>query len=443
MGSRITHLVVEGVKRIKAVDVPLKPGMNEITGQNEQGKTSVLDSIWWAFAGKRNIQDDPINRQRDRALTRIELDDGMVVTRTYRRVPEDKRDEAADPYTTSVSVEIDGAKVDRPQEEVLNRMIGSIAFDPLEFIRLPPAEQFRLLRRWVPEVDFEGVKLANERDYAKRRDLNRDAKALDARIEAITLPEQMPVEVDEAQYITELEEAAKINEAFNTHVERVRIVELQRHAAHEHYLRASSSKAAAERMLKDAERELEEARFEAEEADEAAKKLGDKPPTRDTSDVRKSLEAARAANSATADLRRKATEKRDMSAEFATKVRESDVLTNTIDSRNAAVAKAVAEADLPVTGLSFDAEGNIFLNGLPFAQASGAIQLRTSIAIAAAMNPGLSVILVRDGSRLDDAAMDALRWFADTNDVQILIETVSRGKPNAILIEDGSVGGQP
>jgi DNA repair exonuclease SbcCD ATPase subunit len=441
MGRKITRLVVEGVKRVLAVDIEPAGNVIELTGQNEQGKTTILDSIWWAFEGKRHIQEDPINRGRKSALTRIELDDGMVVTRTYKR--KDPDDEGSELFTTSVRVEIDGVSQDRPQEDVLNRLIGPIAFDPLEFIRLPADQQFRMLRRFVPEIDFEGVKLSNERDYNKRRDINRDVKALEARVEAIRLPDVIADAKDEAGLLARLEAASKANEAVALHSERKTNLQRRVTAAETAKQRLREEKATAERKLKDLERDLEEAGFELEDAQEDFAKAGEPPTAVDTTSIRAEIAAARQHNEAVSEIHRKVSDHRELSRAAEIKTMESDALTKAIEDRKAAVAKAIADATLPVAGLTFDEEGQIFMNGLPFAQASGAVQLKTSIAIAAAMNPGLSVILVRDGSRLDDAAMDALRWFADANDVQIWIETVSKGKPNAILIEAGRIGDQP
>lgn len=51
---KINKLEIENVKRIKAVKIePTKDGLTIIGGKNNQGKTSVLDSIAWALGGER------------------------------------------------------------------------------------------------------------------------------------------------------------------------------------------------------------------------------------------------------------------------------------------------------------------------------------------------------------------------------------------------------
>lgn len=54
MSMKINKLEIENVKRIKAVKVePKANGLTVIGGNNNQGKTSVLDSIAWALGGER------------------------------------------------------------------------------------------------------------------------------------------------------------------------------------------------------------------------------------------------------------------------------------------------------------------------------------------------------------------------------------------------------
>ncbi len=54
MSMKINRLEIENVKRIKAVKLePARNGLTIIGGDNQQGKTSVLDSIAWALGGER------------------------------------------------------------------------------------------------------------------------------------------------------------------------------------------------------------------------------------------------------------------------------------------------------------------------------------------------------------------------------------------------------
>ena len=69
MSMKINKLEIENVKRIKAVKVePKANGLTVIGGNNNQGKTSVLDSIAWVLGGNRFR---PSNQRRFRDSTYI------------------------------------------------------------------------------------------------------------------------------------------------------------------------------------------------------------------------------------------------------------------------------------------------------------------------------------------------------------------------------------
>ena len=60
---KINSLQIENVKRVKAVTLePTPNGLTVIGGDNNQGKTSVLDTIAWALGGDRY---KPSNPERD------------------------------------------------------------------------------------------------------------------------------------------------------------------------------------------------------------------------------------------------------------------------------------------------------------------------------------------------------------------------------------------
>jgi len=98
----------------------------------------------------------------------------------------------------------------------------------------------------------------------------------------------------------------------------------------------------------------------------------------------------------------------------------------------------LAETPFPVEGLGFGDKGVIF-GGLPLSQASGAQQLRVSIAIGAALNPKLRVMLVRDASLLDDKSFALLGEEAKARQLQVFLEQVGHGSRVQVVIEDGHV----
>jgi hypothetical protein len=121
---------------------------------------------------------------------------------------------------------------------------------------------------------------------------------------------------------------------------------------------------------------------------------------------------------------------------------ESDVeaLSEQIESLDEKKGLALERAVFPIPDLSF-ADGDISYNGTLFDQLSSAEQVRISLAMAMAMNPQLRVILIKDGSLLDEISMGIIREMAQTRDYQVWVEVVGNRQDATLIIEDGAVVG--
>lgn len=419
---KIVQLQAENVKRLKAVEISPEGHIVEITGRNGQGKSSVLDAIWWALAGTTHIQAVPIRKGENEARIRLDLGEIKVV-RTFR-----KREDQT--FTTSIAVEsTDGARYPSPQR-MLDGLLGALSFDPLAFTRMDRKEQLHAMRRFVPGVDFEAIEAANKADFDRRTEVNRQVKALRAQAAGIAVPADAPAErIDDAALVAELEQAGD----HNALIERRRAgreaaaAEVKRLDAEAERLRGEI--AVLTDRLRDTEGTADQKRGQLANAETLPKPI-------DTAALRERIAAASRLNAAFDARNRRAGIERD--AESAEE--QSAVLTNAIADRKAAMQAAVAKAEMPVPGLSFGAD-EILLDGVPFDQASSAEQLRTSVAIAMAANPKLRVIRVQDGSLLDEEAMRILAEMAQAADYQVWIEVVQSGRSAAIVIEDGAVKG--
>ena len=162
------------------------------------------------------------------------------------------------------------------------------------------------------------------------------------------------------------------------------------------------------------------------------------PAPIELSSIRASLDAAKVTNAAADLYRRTKVQKAELAAEAARLDAESEALTKRMADRQKQKLNALASAKMPVEGLSF-CNGVVTYNGLPYDQASDAERLRVSVAIAMATNPKLRVILVRNGSLLDEKGIRMLADLAQEKDYQIWLERVdSTGKVGVVLV-DGEV----
>ena len=425
---KIIALQAENIKKLVAVEIKPDGNLVEITGKNGQGKTSVLDAIWWALGGTANIQGTPIRKGATEARIRLDLGE-VIVKRSF------KAKEGGE-FTSSLSVESkDGARFPSPQA-MLDGLLGSLSFDPLAFARADAKAQVETLRRLAPGVDFAALDAATKADYAKRTELNRRAKESRTLGEAIVVTLGTPAErVDEAALIAQLESAAKTNAELEKRKagreSAVQKVEQNRRLAKEAVERA---KADAERIVAEAQARADEMEREADDLQAKLDGAEPLPAPVNVTDLRGQIESAKATN-AGVDAREKRAEALKVAQDLEA---QAQALTKAMEDREAQKRAAIEAAKLPVPGLTFGEDG-VILNGVPFEQASDAEQLRASVAIAMALNPKLKVIRVRDGSLLDEDAMTLLKGMADERDYQVWVERVDGSGKVGFILEDGHV----
>ncbi|MCA9244455.1 MAG: AAA family ATPase [Phycisphaerales bacterium] len=427
---KIVSLQAENVKKLVAVEITPDGNMVAITGRNGAGKTSVLDAIWWALAGASHIQSAPIRNGAKSARIRLDLGE-IIVTRTFAKSADGEK------VTTSLVVEnADGARFPSPQK-MLDDLIGALTFDPLAFTRMSPKEQLATLRQFVSGVDFDQIETLNKIAYDSRRDINRELKRLIAQRDAIEVAEgDLREHIDEDALVRELEEAGE----HNAEIER-RKAKRDQVAAEAEQADTRASELDAEIMeLKEQIADLEHrARMQRDMATHARTRLAEAEALQepiDTAALSDRIKGAREVN-ALIDAQDRAIKARDaLEVQIAEKQTTVETLNAGMQERADAMAKAVSEAELPVAGIAFE-EDHVTFNGVPLEQASDAEQLRVSVAVAAAMNPKLRVIRIRDGSLLDSVGMQLLGELADEQNLQCWIEKVDESGKIGFVIEDG------
>ena len=434
---KIIELRAENIKRLVAVTIKPDGNMVEITGRNGAGKTSVLDSIWWALEGQKNIQAVPIRKGATTAKIKLDLGE-LKVTRTFNASKDPKTKELTGDFTTSIVVENEqGARFPSPQA-VIDGLLGALSFDPLAFTRMKPVEQLETLRRFVPDVDFDAIDSLNAGDFSKRTEINRQAKDLRARESGIVVPAKVPGEVDEAELVAELEAVGKQNAELETRKSRreAATAEMAAQVAQAAEYDARCAKLKAE--IAELNNEAVDLRTKATATEAKLSQAGPLPDPVDTAPVKLKIQEAGATNRAAREAKRLAEEKARLAKDAEALEKQAADLTAAMEKRKADKAAAIAQAKMPIEGIGFG-DGTVLMNGVPFEQASDAEQLRASIGIAAAMNPKLRVIRVRDGSLLDQDAMKMLAEFADLNDLQVWIERVDSSGRVGFVLEDGEV----
>lgn len=415
---KILSLTAENLKRIIAVQItPDGAPVVVIAGRNGQGKTSVLDSIWFALGGGPAIRNTvkPIREGEDHASVRLDLGD-IVVTRTWQGTAK----------STLVVENGEGARFPSPQA-LLDGLVGRLSFDPLAFAQQDERTQLASLLELV-ELPFDPDELDAKRRglYEQRTDVGRVGKQLAGQLAGIPKPAAgTPAEPVDVAALIEQHAGARA----------------MRHARDTALLRADGAAAAVERanaQLAEATAALERAkaaRNAAQVAHEAA--LAEVPAEDTVPDIDAIEQRLAAAESVNAAVRQAQERARAQGKLDETKA-DYDALTAAIENVDETKAAGVAAATMPIDGLAFDDTG-VTYRGVPFKQCSSAEQLRVSLAIAMATNPRIRVVRITDGSLLDSENMRLIEEMAAEKDYQVWIERVDETGKVGVVIEDGQV----
>lgn len=419
----ITSLTAENVKRLRAVTITPDGNVVTLCGRNEQGKSSVLDAIYYALAGKKAMPSKPVRRGATSAIVKLTLGD-LRITRTI----------APDGVTKVVVESAEGARYPTPQA-MLDAITGELAFDPLAFAEEAPKQQLEVLRRLVKlDVDVDALRVANERDYTLRTDFNRRARSFEERVKTASEGVDWSIDVtptDVSALVEQVSKAFEHNSAVAKETDRRTQL---RHSLETRRASAAMKRDQAKRLLMEAA-ELEKA-IESDTID--LHNAGPVPDLIDVTALRHKIDEAQKENA------RKEMQVRQREALAAAKqelnstLTESTRLSDAITARTQQVTDAIGNATMPIPGLSFG-DGEVLYNGIPLDQASQAERIRVSFAVAMAANPKLKVVFIRDGSLLDESNLALVAEMAEEHGYQVWIEKVDSSGKVGIVLEDGAV----
>jgi chromosome segregation ATPase len=310
-----------------------------------------------------------------------------------------------------------GARLSSPQA-VLDNLLGPISFDPQAFIRMNPKAQSRILRELVG-LDFTKEDEKRAQAYAARTEIGRDIKRLEGAISQLPeLSDNPPTERVSVTTIAERLEAALATNAENN-AKQARLAALR------------ETRASLKSQIDKLNQQLTTINTEGKALAAEVEGLTDT----DTAALRESMSMAEQTNNLVDAYERH----KELNEELTTAVSKRDELTEYIAQIDQVKADATARVKYPIDGLEVDDDG-VRLHGVPFEQASQAQQLRVSCAIGFALSPALKVLLVRDGSLLDETNLKLLHELATAHDGQVWLERVGDGSEGAtVVIEDGEV----
>lgn len=397
---KIVNLKAHNFLRLKAVDIT--PGDNpviEITGKNGAGKSSVLKAIWSVFANREVSKGipSPVRSGEESGSISVDLGD-MTITRSWT---------GTDTY---LRIENKNGAVYRSPQALLDKLKTSLSFDPLAFTRMDKKEQRATLLK-VLGVDLDSMDREREGYFNARTEANREVKNLTAQMQPYQmLPVNLPRDqISAGDLINRIREAEQNNQ---------KIAQVDQEITKK------------EQEIIDFERKLQQIKADLE----VAINTRDGMKEISVSDMEKQLSNIEELN--------KQIQKKQALDGIVTRLnavsKKSDELTEKIEFIDRMKKESLKSADLPMPDISISPDG-ILYRDIPLSQCSAAEQVRVSVAMGAALNPGLRVLLIQDGSLLDSSSRKIIEDLAREKDMQVWIETVDETGSSGILIEDGEI----
>ena len=393
---KIIELKSSNIKKLKAVELRIDKEKNlvMVTGKNAQGKSSLLDSIWYALGGKKNIPGEPIRKGEEKGEITINLE-GYIIVRTF-----------TDKGSYLKITNKDGSDYSNPQA-FLDYIVGNLSFDPLEFSRMESKKQITELTK-ITGLDLTELEEKKKRITQERLFVGRELKELP--------------KVDD-----EIIEMSRKFIKENKDLPSVSDLTTEIGTADKELLFFDRNKV----DIKELEDEIMKSQ---EKLTELKKVMVPKISAEKLAQMKESLK-----NTETVNAQIRVAEKTIEDSNDWSKINGKYVgLTNDIKVIDEEKKKRLANVKMPIERLEWNEDG-ISYKKIPFDQLSGAEQLKISMSIAMASNPKLKVVLVKDGSLLDQDNLKVIEEMAREKDWQIWIESVDESGKVGIYIEDGEV----
>ena len=413
MPVKIMALEAENVKRIKAVALtPLPTGLTLVGGNNNQGKTSVLDALAWALGGDRFRPDAAV---RDGALApahlKVTLSNGVVVERKGK----------------NASLTVTDPTGRRSGQQLLNAFVEPLALDLPRFMEATDKEKADILLRIIgigTELharDLEIKALYDKRTFTGQL-ANQKKHFAEELLSYPDAPEQPVSASDLIRQQQDILARNGENQRKRAQLTQLSdLLEQQKKVVADLEFQLTGEKQRLATMQADV-KIAQTTAADLQDESTAALEASIRDIEETNRKVRANLEKARA---------------EDEAAQYTA---EYDQLTEAIAQKRADRMALLNGADLPLPGLGVE-DGTLTYNGKHWRDMSGSDQLRVAAAIVRRLNPDCGFVLLDKLEQMDMTTLEEFGRWLEAEGLQAIATRVSTGSECQIIIEDGMVKG--
>lgn len=420
----LVGLKAQNIKILKAVNIKFKEkGVVYISGKNNQGKSTVIDLIHIALAGKSHYKDQTKMRREgiaedDEAYVIADLEE-YVVKRWFKASGNDY-------------IEIknkDDIKQGSP-ETLLSKFYSDHCRNPQHMIDMDKAEQVQFIYTLMGiEEKIASLDEEYEKVYMERRDINRDLKAAEGHLKSLREPpEDLPEKIDVSEEMKRLDEIESKNAELAERKSK-KVNERDSKKKEKSNIQARIDRLREE--LEEAEGELEDAEDRIEQLDEQIAGMDD---PFDTSGIKDKINRADDINKkhqAAEEYRRAKQNLEDLQT-------DSQQKTDHLEEIEGKKQDLMKENELPVEGVTIE-EGELHKDGYPVTQLSTTESIKFWSKLFIATDPRLRLMTLERGESLDSENRKELEKFAEENEFLYIVEVVDEAGKTGIVIENGMV----
>ena len=410
---KILSLEAENIKRVRAVRIePTAAGLTIIGGDNNQGKTSVLDAISWALGGDRFR---PSKAAREGSATppylKVTLSNGIVVERKGK----------------NGALYVTDPLHNKAGQQLLNAFVEQLALDLPRFMQMSDREKADTLLQIIGVGDQLVVLEHKEQElYNQRHAIGQiaDQKAKYAKEQAFW-PDAPKDLISASDLIAQQQDILARNGENQRKRAMVEIIARQVET-----LQAKVSDLAMQ--MNTAQEELAAKSADLETARKSAEQLHDES----TEELERSIRDIETINAKVRDNLN-----REKAEEDARGYREQyDALTAELEKTRQAKRDLLSGAKLPLDDLSVE-DGALTYQGQKWDNMSGSDQLRVATAIVRCLNPQCGFVLLDKLEQMDLHTLHDFCAWLEAEGLQAIATRVSTGDECSIIIEDGYVKG--
>lgn len=435
--SRIIKLVSENILPLKAICIVPNSSVVKITGANDAGKTAALRCIWMAVGGKKEIPDDAIREGQDKGFVELTIGEGDEIECTVRLLLTRRPDGSIKEHDIILK-DAKGRVVSSPMSHIRDMLgFGRGQFDPLVFRDAKPAEQVEMLQVALG-LDFSELEAEHDKQYAKRTEVNGQAKTLAAQIPEVD-DDAPDAEVSVAELSEELEAAREIELSNDQRATAIENDEEKIAKGKNDVIQLNQDIAEAEEKLR-VLRNKQKLCMDSLDANRKLLEHSQSKPVAEVPDIDEIKERIKNVESDNAKARAKI-EAREKTEQVAELKAMSDVLTEDLAMIKQTKDKMVADAmaEFPVPGVTIE-EKEILIHGHPLANQGGRTQLQFGTLLVIKSDPKFRVVTMDEGlGKLDDESLEMLGVLMDEHGFQAWLTGPYERGEGCIVISAGEV----